>query len=307
MENKYKKVESYMSENSFLVVIDPSRSAQPALERAIQTARLTGGKLHLFECVNESYNGTMTGSPEVVKKAVLKEFEQQLEPLVDRVRLLGIEASYELVWADDWRQAVVDASKRNNSYMVFKSSYVHSPVHRARNKTSDWSLLRECCCPVLLMHHNSKWENRRILAAVNIASEDENHIQLNRKVIDVATQFASSYGADVYYVNAISPVAASEKAAVDDDMFFAFDDVVEVKQPVKVTADSVASYCGVDAERCFVLPGPTDQVILKQASEIGVDLIIIGSVRRSGIKARIIGNTAEKLLDRTSADILTLS
>jgi nucleotide-binding universal stress UspA family protein len=30
-------------------------------------------------------------------------------------------------------------------------------------------------------------------------------------------------------------------------------------------------------------------------------------VRRSGIKARIIGNTAEKLLDRTSADILTLS
>lgn len=296
-----------MSENSFLVVIDPSRTAQPALERAIQTARLTGGKLHLFECVNDEYNGTLSGAGDEVKKAILKEFEHQLEPLVDRVRLLDIDVSHELVWADDWRQAVVDASKRNNSYMVFKSSYVHSLAQRNNNKTSDWSLLRECSCPVLLMHHNSNWENRRILAAVNIASEDENHIQLNRKVIDVASEFANAYGAQVHYVNAISQDAASEKVALDDDMDYAFDDVEEVKQPVEVTPAAVAGYCNADIEHCHVLPGPAEQAILKQADKIGVDLIIIGSVRRSGIKARIIGNTAEKLLDRTTADILTLS
>ena len=150
-----------MSDNSFLVVIDPSCEAQPALERAIRTARMSGGKLHLFECVNESYNGTLSGTSDEVKKAVLKEFEHQLEPLVDRVRLLDIEVSSELVWAEDWRQAVVDASKRNNSFMVFKSTYIHSLAERNKAKTSDWSLLRECSCPVLLMHHNSRWENRR--------------------------------------------------------------------------------------------------------------------------------------------------
>lgn len=295
-----------MSDNSFLVVIDPSRKAQPALERAIQTARLTGGKLHLFECVNDSYNGTLSGSAGEVRKAVIKEFEHQLEPLVDRVRLLDIEVSSELVWAEDWRQAVVEASKRNNSFMVFKSSYVHSLAERNKTKTSDWSLLRECSCPVLLMHHNSNWENRRILAAVNIASEDESHIKLNRKVIDVASMFAGGYGADVHYVNAISPVADSD-SKLADDMFYAFDDVVEIKEPVHVTRESVASYCKADVEYCHVVPGPTDQAILKQADDIGVDLIIIGSVRRSGIKGRIIGNTVEKLLDKTSADILTLA
>jgi universal stress protein E len=226
---------------------------------------------------------------------------------VDRVRLLDIEVSSELVWAEDWRQAVVDASKRNNSFMVFKSTYIHSLAERGKAKTSDWSLLRECSCPVLLMHHNSRWENRRILAAVNIASEDESHIQLNRKVIDVASMFAGGYEADVHYVNAISPVAATGGKPVDDDMFYAFDDVVEIKEPVQVTPESVASYCNTDVERCHVLPGPTDQAILKQADDIGVDLIIIGSVRRSGIKGRIIGNTAEKLLDKTRADILTLA
>lgn len=296
-----------MSENSFLVVIDPSREAQPALERAIQTARLSGGKLHLFECVNESYNGTLSGADAEVKKAVIKEFEHQLEPLVDRVRLLDIDVSSELVWAADWRQAVVDASKRNKSFMVFKSSHVHSLAERNKNKTSDWSLLRECPCPVLLMHHNSNWENRRILAAVNIASEDENHIKLNRKVIDVASMFAAGYDADVHYVNAISPVVPNSNKPADDDMFYAFDDVVAIKEPVNVTQESLASYCDADVEHCHVLPGPTDQVILKQADAIGVDLIIIGSVRRSGIKGRIIGNTAEKLLDKTVADILTLS
>jgi universal stress protein E len=211
-----------------------------------------------------------------------------------------------LVWAEDWRQAVVDASKRNNSFMVFKSTYIHSLAERNKAKTSDWSLLRECSCPVLLMHHNSRWENRRILAAVNIASEDESHIKLNRKVIDVASMFAGGYDADVHYVNAISPVATADSASADD-MFYAFDDVAEIKESVQVTRESVASYCNTDAERCHVLPGPTDQAILKQADEIGVDLIIIGSVRRSGIKGRVIGNTAEKLLDKTRADILTLA
>ena len=296
-----------MSDNSFLVVIDPSCEAQPALERAIQTARLTGGKLHLFECVNDSYNGTLSGSSDEVRKAVMKEFEHQLEPLVDRVRLLDIEVSSELVWAEDWRQAVVDASKRNNSFMVFKSTYIHSLAERNKIKTLDWSLLRECSCPVLLIHHNSRWENRRNIAAVNIASEDESHIKLNRKVIDVASMFAVGYDAEVHYVNAISPVATADSKPADDDMFYVFDDVVEIKASVQVTQESVASYCNTDAERCHVLPGPADQVILEQAEEIGVDLIIIGSVRRSGIKGRIIGNTAEKLLDKTRADILTLA
>lgn len=296
-----------MSENSFLVVIDPSRDAQPALERAIQTARLTGGKLHLFECVNDSYNGTLSGSADEIKKAVLKEFEHQLDPLVDRVRLLDIEVSSELVWAEDWRQAVVEASKRNKSFMVFKSTYIHSLAERNKAKTSDWSLLRECPCPVLLMHHNSNWENRRILAAVNIASEDESHIKLNRKVIDVAGVFAEGYSADVHYVNAISPVTTPDSSPSNNGMFYAFDDVAEIKQPVEVNPQSVASYCSVGVERCHVVPGPTDQAILTLAEEIGVDLIIIGTVRRSGIKGRIIGNTAEKLLDKTAADILTLT
>ena len=126
-------------------------------------------------------------------------------------------------------------------------------------------------------------------------------------MIDIASMFADGYEADVHYVNAISPVAAHDNKPVDDDMFYAFDDVVAIKQPVKVSRESVASYCNADVEHCHVLAGPTDQVILKQADEIGVDLIIIGSVRRSGIKGRIIGNTAEKLLDKTAADILTLS
>ncbi len=296
-----------MSDNNFLVVIDPSREAQPALERAIQTARLTGGSLHLFECVNASYNGTMSGSDAQIKKAILSEFQIHLDPLVDRVRLLGIEVSSELVWADEWRLAVVEASKRNNSYMVLKSSYVHSLAERSGGKTSDWSLLRDCPCPVLLMHHHSNWENKRILAAVNIASEDESHKILNKKVIEAASAFAGAYKADVHYVNAISPVLSEDKKPVDDDMFYAFDDVVEIKEPVTVNQQTVADYCSVNLECSHVQSGPVDQVILDTAEDIGVDLIIIGSVRRSGIKGRIIGNTVEKLLDKTNADILTLT
>ena len=43
------------------------------------------------------------------------------------------------------------------------------------------------------------------------------------------------------------------------------------------------------------------------AKELKVDLIIIGTVGRSGIKARMIGNTSERILDHTQADVFVLS
>jgi universal stress protein E len=48
-------------------------------------------------------------------------------------------------------------------------------------------------------------------------------------------------------------------------------------------------------------------VIRDVAAELEVDLIIVGTVARDGIKGRVVGNTCERLLDQTHSDLLVLN
>ncbi len=279
-----------MPENNLLVVIDPVQKAQPALERAIQACQLSGGRLHLFECVNESYNELVSGSKQQKKSAIINEFHQQLDPLVDRVRLLGIEVSYELEWAEDWPQAIVNAAIRNESYIVFKSSYIHSASERSI-KTSDWSLLRDCPCPVLLMHHHSNWENRRVLTAVNMAAQDHEHILLNKKIIKAASSLKDSFNASVHYVNAYSknPDLEAGKDNIDDVFYDDLNSENSSKKATPMTVESLAEYCQSDAEHVHLTAGTTADILEAAADKLGVDLIVIGSVKRRGMLGRVLG------------------
>ena len=48
-------------------------------------------------------------------------------------------------------------------------------------------------------------------------------------------------------------------------------------------------------------------VVTGVAKELGVDLIVIGTVGRTGLKGQVVGNTSERILDHTEADVLVLN
>ena len=71
-------------------------------------------------------------------------------------------------------------------------------------------------------------------------------------------------------------------------------------------AAKIARRCSVSKEKIHVVHGQTDEVIANTAREIDADLIVIGTVGRTGIKATVVGNTSERLLDHTHCDVLVL-
>lgn len=296
-----------MSAKEFLVVIDPSQQTQPALERAIQSCRLTGDKLHLFECINGSYYPRNSNESEAEKRAIITQgFQQQLDHMASRIKQIGLEVSQELIWSDNWRNALVESINKRKPYIVFKSSFFHTAAGR-RQENSDWSLLRQCSSPILLTHNISGWENRCVLAAVNMAATGEKHIELNKKVIETAQRYARGYGATVHYVNAFTPVSERESDLDSNDvLFYDFcDDGADDR--TEMTPEALASFCDADIGNVHLMAMPADQAILTTAKKLDVDLIIVGTVKRQGMTAKFIGNTAEKLIDKTTADVLTLS
>jgi universal stress protein E len=262
--------------SKIMVVIDPTNQDQPAFERALDSARLTGARLHLYLCVNSDYGDT-DGD------AVQARMGPELEALATRALDDGVDAVCELEWAEDWRKQTVVAAARCSASMVFKNSHDHRDVQREKRPTSDWTLLRMSPCPVLMVKNFHDWKHRRVLAAINSRSTDAAHIKLNHQIVSFAQQFTDAYGSDAHFVTAYQD-----------------------RNHVPRKEDMAVKY-GAPLQHVHIREGSAIGVISKVAEELDVDLIIIGTVARDGIKGAIVGNTSEKLLDHTHADVLVLN
>jgi universal stress protein E len=52
--------------------------------------------------------------------------------------------------------------------------------------------------------------------------------------------------------------------------------------------------------------GPVERVIASQAAKVGAQIVVMGTVGRKGVKARLLGNTAEKVLRHLKTDVLAI-
>ncbi|RLQ21882.1 hypothetical protein DWB85_09850 [Seongchinamella sediminis] len=275
--------------NKIFVIIDPTLTNQPAFERAFQSAQMTGTRLHLYACIT----GTEAGASVDAGLTVMGE---RMEVLLMRCQDAGIEAVQEVEQGDDWSQAALRAAARCSASMIFKNSFEHSEVQRGLRPTSDYTLLRLSPCPVLLVKNNRDWSHRRVLAAVNSESTNTAHIKLNHLIISFAQNVTEAYGSDCHFVTVCKDV----NQPPDIDTVYG-----EVNHPPDI--EEFATTCGAPPEHVHALTGSAAPAISKLAERIEVDLIIIGTVGRDGIKARLIGNTAEKVLDQTAADVLVIN
>lgn len=265
-----------MALSKIMVVIDPTQEHQPAFERALDSARLTGARLHLYACLDPDPAAN-------ISQQNADECQGVFEVMMQRAHDDGIEASSELEIADDWRQQAVAAAARCSASMVFKSSESHSSVQRQLRSTSDWTLLRFSPCPVLLVKNFRDWKHRRVLAAVNCDTKDEAHLKLNNQIISFAQRFSDAYGSDAHFV-------------------CAYKDRNRVPHCAKL-----ADTCGSPEEYIHIVEGSAVDVITTTADSIEADLIIIGTVGRTGLKGTVVGNTSERLLDQTRSDVLVLN
>jgi len=268
-----------MTRARFMVVVDTAMNEHPAFERALQAARDAGAHLHLFACAARAPVADGE-SPSDALERLRAEALRTLGEIAAHAEAAGVGTSIELGSADEGRQDMVQAAARARADMVFKHASEHTAAQR---DPGDWLLMRLAPCPVLMVKNVRDWRSRRVLGAVNFASHDLAHIKLNNQIVAEAQRFAHAFGSEAHFVNAY----ADQNRAPD--------------------RAELARVCGVSAERMHVAHGSAAAVICDAAEKIGADLILIGTVARSGLMGTVVGNTAERILDDTRSDVLVLN
>ncbi len=265
---------------NIFVVYDPTRETQPAFDRAVAIAGAVSAKLHIFACI---YSDIPRGEEKPARiRSLLAEQKAVLDNITAPLQARGIQATTEVEWDKDWYQAVVRASVRNGADVVLKSSFRHSAGQRVLNRTSDWTLIRDCLCPVLLVKEGSSGELRKVLAAIDLRNGRDDYATLNRHIVEFSQKVVEGHNAEVHFINAFQSLQESPDR------------------------NALMKYCGVSSDRIHIQLGEPEDVIVNSARNLNAGLVVVGNSARSGLAAMIRGNTVEKVLDKLECDILSM-
>ncbi|KGK01614.1 universal stress protein UspE [Thalassotalea sp. ND16A] len=290
---------------NILVIIDPTMEEQKALTRACKLAGKTGAKITAFLSIYDfSYEMTtmLSGEErETMRETVVKGRENWLKDLIEDY---DREISTKVVWHNRPFEAILSEVRDCQFDVVLKSTHQHPTLQSVIFTPTDWHLIRKCWVPLLLVKEHQWPENGHILAAVNAGSEEQEHQSLNDKISEEALNLSKMINADVHFVNSYPGTPIN--IAIEIPEFDAAEYNDTMKQHHIDVMKEYASKYHLSDEFLHVEEGLPEDVIEKVAQQIDAELVILGTVGRTGLSAVLIGNTAEHVIDRLNCDLLAL-
>jgi universal stress protein E len=210
---------------------------------------------------------------------------------------------------------------RNGADLVVKMAESGGWLDRVYG-SDDMHLLRKCPCPVWLVKSDSPRAYQRILAAVDVddlypPEELNTRYQLNLQVLEIASSLALSEFAELHIVHAWRAIGESEmrsgfiKSSEDEVVAYVEGVRQQHKQNLDALVDGIMSKLGRNASgylkpKTHLLKGYPGEDIPVLAREIEADLVVMGTIARTGISGFIMGNTAETILNRLDCSVLAI-
>ncbi|KZN61590.1 universal stress protein UspE [Pseudoalteromonas luteoviolacea] len=289
-----------------LTVIDPTKEQQNSLERSISLAKKTGAQITAFLSIYDfSYEMTTMLSKEereAMRLAVIKDREEWINELI--TDYVGLDIKAKVVWHNRPYEAIIEEVLNAQFDIVIKSTHQHDTLKSVIFTPTDWHLIRKCPTPVLLVKDQAWPEHGEIIAAVNAVSDNEQHQTLNKRIIKDALFICDLADASLSLVNTYP--ATPVNIAIEIPEFNPSQYSEAVKKHHEDETWSLANEFNIAKETCIVEEGLPEDVIPAIAQKKSAELVVIGTVGRTGLSAALIGNTAEHVIDSLDCDVLAL-
>ena len=289
-----------------IAVIDPTKDDQNALARSIDLAKKSGASITAFMTVYDfSYEMTtmLSGDErEAMRKAVLKDRELWLKDLVSPYQNININT--QVIWHNRPYEAIINTVINDKYDLVIKGTHQHGALKAVIFTPTDWHLVRKCPTPVLFVKDMAWPAHGNILAAVNAVSENDQHLSLNKRIIKDAQFLSELANAKLNLVNAYPATPVNIAIEIPEFNPGLYNESVK-KHHIEST-NELASEFNLTSEQCFIEEGLPEDVIPDVAKRLNSELVVIGTVGRTGLSAALVGNTAEHVIDSLDCDVLAL-
>ena len=291
-----------MKIENILVISDQQDKQQSALAHAKSLVERYGAKLHVVAFNYEHFASQETKLSDEqqldIQTKILASSKVWLDAQVDKLGLQA-QSTSEVVWDKDIVGWVKSHCTSQSYDLIIKTGHRSEGLFYV---PTDWHLIRNNLVPTLLVAEK-KWRKKQsIMVTLDLGTQFKAKQALNQKLIDAGINFSQSANMPLHicYSLPISPVL-KDLGIIDTKAA-----VKEAKAKYIPIIQSMLGEHKIPAENIHIKAGKASKVIPSLASKHAAGLVIIGSIGRKGLKAKLMGNTAESVLALLKTDILVI-
>ncbi|MDY6981151.1 MAG: universal stress protein, partial [Pseudomonadota bacterium] len=289
------------------------------IARGVSLAQNNQARLTIIDVIPEQTAGIgmPPGGPISVDltAAMIAQRRQMLESLVASYTT-QLDFSIEILVGIKFLE-VIRAVQRNDYDLVIKPAENPDWIERLFG-CDDMHLLRKCPCPVWLMKPKEKSNYECIVAAVDFDTVETKSDEqaLNQLILGLASSLALSDFAQLHLVHGWdAPEAGFVSLWADNPKAAEMNMIEATRAQHKASMDTLtrmlSEQIGAEAYKYLTprvhLPmGSAQKAIPALVKELKADLVVMGTVARTGIPGFIIGNTAEAILDQLQCSVLAI-
>lgn len=284
---------------NILAIYDGSLGAEDVLSQAMSLAQANTARLIMVDVVEAG-----TQSYEAIE-----ERERRLRRLLPAIQLEATEKVAAKVLVGTPFLEIVRQVLRDKHDLVITSAEGGSVLSSVFFGSTATHLLRKCPCPVWILKPGQTTPYARILAAVDPRPDDPIADDLNIKIMDLATSLAKVDGAHLDIVHAWDAVGRDRdtlKSEIPDETRATL-----LRKHEDMHRDALGillqRYPLSEISHEVLLPrGLPQQQIAELVVNRSIDLIVMGSVTRTGIPGLLMGNAAETIVSAVKCGVLAV-
>lgn len=314
--------ETLVPPQKILAVMDDSKM-QTALLSAATLAEQHNAALHVLGCVEPPNDLSL----------IARLSEQKPDRLLDRLcaekrdRMAAHLATHlpghKIVPQVKMGKAFIEIIKHvidTGCDFVVKQAEPLSGIHRLLFASTDQHLVRKCPCPVWMQPVGASCKTECVIAAVDVdltdAAEPDTLMSLNQRVIQAACFVAAPKEARVLVIHAWDAVgeglvwafSSDTNSRVNADRYIneILDDRHRAMRHLLETAKLDLPTTSNPTLMPRLIRGTPEAVIEEQSRELAADVVVMGTIARTGLGGVFIGNTAENIINNLECPVLAV-
>ncbi len=296
---------------NILTIYGHAPGDEATLRRATTLARLNNARLTVAGVMGDLdlLNAKSEVEREQADERIVAERQEHLERLIVSVRHGGVEVRAAVLRGTPFL-AIIQAVLREKHDLVIMTAEAEANFRRLLFGSTSMHLMRKCPCPVWITDPDRPSSNySRILAAVDTFTPGEKNEAVNTLIMDLATSLARIDHSELHVVHAWEMNSRDDETSRSEITQEILDRLIERNLEARQSGvdELLGRYELADLTyRVHMIQGKARSAIPRLASEIQADLLVMGTMSRTGIAGFFIGNSAEAILRQVDCSVLTV-
>lgn len=201
---------------------------------------------------------------------------------------------------------IIKEANESQSSMVIIDSHREDREEACQRGSNTLNLMRKSETPIWsIATHSAPIKN--VVAAIDLTNQD--YQDFNKQLIALAHEFCASINASLTFCHVWK---LESEGFLRDWSGYKDIDIALLSQKMRQERMERLKVLLAPHEKNSVpmqvelLEGETRQVLPQYVSDNGIDLVILGSMSRTGISGFVMGNTAESMINQLNCSVITM-